>query len=540
MIKPRHFDRYFWGTLWILGQIGLFAFAYFKEVKRGDNKANVRIFGIYLYIARGAARCLNFNMAMILIPICRNFLTLLRRVPFLDTIIPFDKHLRFHKVIAWSIVFFTAVHTVAHYMNFRKFATKAKSLSEQQLNWTTWGGTTGTIMIAVLALMVTSAADSIRKQAFELFWYTHHLWTVLFFAILTHTQSCILKTDTNECYDKSSWEYVMLGLIIYSIELCLRWYRGFFQTTVIKKVIKYPSNVFEIQFYKNSMKINPGQYVFVNVPEISNTEWHPFTLTSCAEEGFHSVHIRAVGDWTTSLAKRLGCMDEYGSWDSKQGSDEGTGEKSTLITLGKTVSHKTLPRIRVDGPFGTPSTNVLDNHVALLVGAGIGITPFVSILKSIWYARRAPSHPLKLQRVYLIWIARDATTFEWFQDVLKNMEADNGRDAFLRIRVYLTGQLDSKVVTNVMVNSVATSNDVITGLEAKTYYGRPNLDEVFQKVRLEALHSAGGGKTPKESAQERSVGVFYCGPGKLGHQLRVHSHKHSNSKVKFRFSKEIF
>lgn len=39
----------------------------------------------------------------------------------------------------------------------------------------------------------------------------------------------------------------------------------------------------------------------------------------------------------------------------------------------------------VDGPFGTASEDVFRYEVVMLVGAGIGVTPFASILKSVWY-----------------------------------------------------------------------------------------------------------------------------------------------------------
>lgn len=41
----------------------------------------------------------------------------------------------------------------------------------------------------------------------------------------------------------------------------------------------------------------------------------------------------------------------------------------------------------IDGPFGTASEDVFRYEVVMLVGAGIGVTPFASILKSVWYKR---------------------------------------------------------------------------------------------------------------------------------------------------------
>ena len=41
-------------------------------------------------------------------------------------------------------------------------------------------------------------------------------------------------------------------------------------------------------------------------------------------------------------------------------------------------------RVAVDGPFGTASIDIFKYQAAICVGAGIGVTPFASILKSIW------------------------------------------------------------------------------------------------------------------------------------------------------------
>lgn len=53
----------------------------------------------------------------------------------------------------------------------------------------------------------------------------------------------------------------------------------------------------------------------------------------------------------------------------------------------------------VDGPFGTASEDVFDYEVSMLVGAGIGVTPFASILKSIWYKFKESNPRLRTRKV---------------------------------------------------------------------------------------------------------------------------------------------
>ncbi len=40
-------------------------------------------------------------------------------------------------------------------------------------------------------------------------------------------------------------------------------------------------------------------------------------------------------------------------------------------------------QVYIDGPYGAPSQHIFDSDHAVLIGAGIGITPFASILQSI-------------------------------------------------------------------------------------------------------------------------------------------------------------
>ena len=49
-----------------------------------------------------------------------------------------------------------------------------------------------------------------------------------------------------------------------------------------------------------------------------------------------------------------------------------------------TASHFSF-QIYIDGPFGSPSSNIYRAEHAVLIGTGIGITPFASILQSIMH-----------------------------------------------------------------------------------------------------------------------------------------------------------
>lgn len=89
---------------------------------------------------------------------------------------------------------------------------------------------------------------------------------------------------------------------------------------------------------------------------------------SAPEEDYISVHIRVVGDFTGALARAVGC-----DFDTKEKGDE----KDTSKVVSQALN-RVLPRIMVDGPFGSASEDFLNYETILLVGAGIGVTPFAS------------------------------------------------------------------------------------------------------------------------------------------------------------------
>lgn len=153
-------------------------------------------------IARTAALVLHVDVIYILLPVCRGFISFLRRTP-LNDFIPFDKNITFHKATAWSIVFFSFVHIAAHMVNFYKLAmadTSATNTGQRIVaflvaNFATGPGATGWIMTAALGVMVWFAIEKRRRSHFERFWYSHHLFIVFFINWQLHGMFCMIQPD---------------------------------------------------------------------------------------------------------------------------------------------------------------------------------------------------------------------------------------------------------------------------------------------------------------------------------------------------------
>ncbi|KAJ6537665.1 NADPH oxidase [Mycena capillaripes] len=496
-----------------------------------DNLFGARAtFGITFVIARSAAVVLHIDVIFILLPVCRNFVSVMRRTP-IGTVIPFDENLTLHKATAWSIVIGSLVHTLAHVVNLYRLTmadTSATTTGKRVVFFITanfiigplW---TGWLMWVALGVMVYYAIEKRRRTpngGFERFWYTHHLFIPFFILWQLHGMFCMIKPDRPPyCSYKTIgvfWRYWIVGGTVWISERILREVRSR-HITYISKVIQHPSKVMELQIKKEKTKTRAGEYVFLNCPEISYFQWHPFTLTSAPEEDYISVHIRVEGDFTTALAKAVGCDFESPSKKVAEGG-------STVVN----PVARALPRIMVDGPFGTCSEEFLNFETVLLVGAGIGVTPFASILKTIWYRMNnfSGAKPTRLSKVYFTWVIRDFGTAEWFHSLLHAIEVQDTQNR-IEINIYLTQRIKEDDMNNIIVHDVGAEKDAITSLRAPTHFGRPNWDKIFTAIA--------------QKHPESDVGVFFCGPTAIATALHENCNKYSDPEsTRFFFGKENF
>lgn len=212
--------KIFFLALWYAANIILFVIT-FLRFNAGKEYFYLRVFlGPYLAIARASAACINFNCIMLVLPVCRNIISLAKLLPlphprlrrWLDRVL--DKQVTFHRTVAGLICLLTIVHIASHTKNMHYFvdawrpsnATGGLILALSSLhannNWVNpvrqpyaeaaleiWGlvpGVTGVVITAALILIVTTSTEFIRRYQFELFWFTHHVFVVFFIGMLLH------------------------------------------------------------------------------------------------------------------------------------------------------------------------------------------------------------------------------------------------------------------------------------------------------------------------------------------------------------------
>ncbi|KAG2589059.1 hypothetical protein PVAP13_5NG250700 [Panicum virgatum] len=548
-------------TLWGILNIALFIFKFIQYRRR----AVFEVMGYCVCIAKGAAETLKLNMALILLPVCRNTLTWLRSTA-LSKVVPFDDNINFHKVIALAIAIGSATHTLEHVLcDFPRVVSCPKEKFMEKLGpffnyvqptWpillTSIPGWTGILLILIMSFSFTLATHSFRRSVvklpsplhhlagFNAFWYAHHLLVIAYILLVMHSYFIFL---TKQWYKRTTWMYLAVPVIFYASERSIRKIREkSYHVSIIKAAI-YPGNVLSIYMKKpTSFKYKSGMYLFVKCPDVSPFEWHPFSITSAPGDDYLSVHIRTLGDWTSELRNLFGKACEA----------EVTSKKATLARLETTVvahglSEETrFPKVFIDGPYGAPAQNYKKYDILLLIGLGIGATPFISILKDLLNNIKSSeelqsTHDAELGcsfktngpgRAYFYWVTREQGSFEWFKGVMNDV-AESDRDNVIEMHNYLTSvyeEGDARSALIAMVQSLQHAKngvDIVSGSKIRTHFARPNWRKVFTDLANNHKNSR--------------IGVFYCGSPTLTKTLRDLSVEFSNTTTtRFHFHKENF
>lgn len=121
----------------------------------------------------------------------------------------------------------------------------------------------------------------------------------------------------------------------------------------VKLVKDLGNDIAEIELVPNgpALDFRAGQFAFFTFPTIGKREQHPFTISSHPHEKEQlKVTIKGLGDYTDSLSGKL--------------------------NIGDTA--------KVEGPYGKFTTAHSKEKEQIWVAGGIGITPFLSLLKDYY------------------------------------------------------------------------------------------------------------------------------------------------------------
>jgi predicted ferric reductase len=384
------FCRMIVGLGWLAAQATTFAVTFVRIQSTpplGDWRQRM---GPGLAIAKASAQCINLTVALITLCMCPWTWSRCGRLFGLN--MSWQAQVGAHRFLAYSLCAWTLVHVIAHYINFmRAFSLSAVA---RQL-FLTGVGTTGHVLLLMLMLMMISA---MVRPFWRRSWQTALLFHNLFFTALTwllsvHGIFCFVRDSKSQCSHPTSGYWLVGPVALWWLDQavrCGRLWRTSRHFRVVR-VIAHPGKVMELHIdaaprsasvFGNHFlgQLQCGQFVYLWVPRVSWLQRHPFTVTSISEEGYLSVHIRQCGRWTRQVCRAFGVHF--------------AGDRSFgIVPFDKDAA---CPRVGVDGPYGDVFGRVRDYAVVVLVGAGIGQTPFVSVMKKLWYLGGSLSYTIIL------------------------------------------------------------------------------------------------------------------------------------------------
>ncbi|MFA7301187.1 MAG: ferric reductase-like transmembrane domain-containing protein [Candidatus Shapirobacteria bacterium] len=257
-------------------------------------------------------------------------------------------------------------------------------------------------VIAIYGMILLLLLTLVIKLPYDLWIKTHDTFgIVLLFACL---HIFFISSDVSRYLPLRIWMFLNLGIgfyfYIYKVFL-YKWFGPKYEY-VVEKVVKtgdfievYMSHVNELLKYKS------GQFAFVSFKQDGLTESHPFSFSSSPDEKFIRFTIKILGDYTLKLK------------DLKVG------------TMAK-----------VWGSYGRFYYNFFENKDVACIAGGVGITPFVSLLKheetraltrniSLFYS--AQSESTAIYNKYFSGLEKSLNNFKYFPNYGENMPRLTGK-----------------------------------------------------------------------------------------------------------------
>jgi respiratory burst oxidase len=456
--------------LWIVLYFLLNALAIFFHLQDLSIDAVV---GYGVLVARGSAQVILLNAFLLLVPLCHSIIAWLRRVvPYL----PPSQQL--HHLPGIVLVVAAMVHTGAHASNlfylshidnntstvFSAYrAAMPLEVTHDPWSWSAWRTLPMWTGVMLLLLLIGALpfllSSSLRQRYYNLFWYTHILFLLPFLIIL------LFHGATSWLGRTQAYLYLLPPLIVLIVDRRFRYAKSMMAPAVPIHDVRYcPASstlmivldrgLHDLRF----LDLRPSMYVLVNVPLLARHQWHPFTLSSAPADPYLTIHLRIRGDWTTGL--------------------------QTLLT------QRPYPALYLDGPL----RSIIDTRpytTIVIIAGGLGITPFVSILRQRWHLPNAMMH----QHVYLHWAAKTRHVA--------------GLDTMLAV---MAADIAPSVEMHQYITTLSLSELVISMQHPgyTVYAGRPAMGPILASV----MNKHAG----------ETIGVFSCGPSLMQKDVETWCH----------------
>lgn len=562
------------------------AFGIWQLVKYQTTSPYRAAFGWGVVMAKACAGALYPTFFFLILSMSRYFSTWLRRSYHISRFLNWDLSQKFHIRICCVAILLATLHAIGHLTGSFVHGSDPKnedavaaalgpgSVPRPYIEYVrSRPGFTGITALGLFYLLSLLSIPQVRKWDYEVFQLAHLLMYPIIGLMMAHGTAALLQ-----------WPmfgyFLAFPTLLVVVERVTRIFLGFNHIKATLKVLdKETVEITAVIPSERLWKYKAGQYIFLQVPQISFFQWHPFTVSFCRGHKM-MLHIKTDGNWTAKLREL--------------GGESGESE----IQVG------------INGPFGAPAQRFYDFNHSVIIGAGIGVTPFSGILADLQYnddmdhggpnhekkqrpndadVTTTPPHELHREsssitaaenssivpksptredsvgpdlidqakkpqageahtfaedyrRVDFHWMVRDRNYLLWLSDLLNDVSSsqDWHREhevhprLDIRINTHVTAKR-KKISTHVyrwlleMHRTEEHPASPLTGLLNPTNFGRPDFDEIldehyeemrkFRASKRKETREKNEVEEEYKEDEELKVGVFYCGAPVVGEIL---------------------
>ncbi len=216
--------------------------------------------------------------------------------------------------------------------------------------------------------------------------------------------------------------FAVVGIVCVIYRVILKKYLVKTYKYIVKNIEQHQLNIFEIvlESIDKKMIFKPGQFAFVSFESrVVSREYHPFSIIKRPDDSELSFIVKSLGDYTGLI---------------------GSIKKGDIA--------------RVEGPFGLFTLDSTSNFKQIWIAGGIGITPFLSIARSLDKAHNEKQYSID----FYYSVKSDAELI--FVDELKTIAMRTGKIRIFTVISDRDGRLD---VEKIMKNSNSNSDVFICG-----------------------------------------------------------------------------
>lgn len=321
------------------------AFGVWQFVKYLTSPQYTPAFGWGAVMAKTCAGVLYPTFFFLILSMSRWIATFLRRFYFISRFVNWDLSQSFHIKMSIMALCFATLHAIGHLSGSFVFGSMSsrqeavgnvigqdavpRSYSDYVRSLPGWTGLTA---ISCFYLLTGLSMPQVRKWSYEVFQLGHLLMFPIIGLMMVHGTAGLLQWPMF-----GYWLAFPTLLVIF--ERSWRTFLGFRAFEADLELLDKETVVITAEVpQKRPWAYKAGQYVFVQVPQLSRFQWHPFTVSTCINNRMQ-VHIKADGDWTNALRDL-----------AKEGG-------------------KSKIKIGLDGPFGAPAQRFYDFEYSMVFGS---------------------------------------------------------------------------------------------------------------------------------------------------------------------------